>query len=221
MSGNKEHPEAGIAGVPPAIPVYRPSNGILANQASLIFDYPEVAETLRDSESRPPTVCSIEEVDMWTKLIDIVEKRWNETVSPRKQSLAKAINTLYGSMHNCHIAFQSFESDPSEANFANFAFAIDGMISTIKNLNPILNIFDKELADRLTDYVQSKDRIADMSHPRDLVKSQIRLLRELINMESSVVRLPEEEFSAFTGAKERLCRFIAANLSTAEIFGEP
>ena len=43
---------------------------------------------------------------MWTQLIDIVEKRWNETVSPKKQSLAKAINTLYGSMHNCHLAFQ-------------------------------------------------------------------------------------------------------------------
>lgn len=158
---------------------------------------------------------------MWTKLIDIVEKRWNETVSPNKQSLAKAINTLYGSMHNCHIAFQSFESDPNEENFANFAFAIDGMISTIQNLNPILNIFDTELADRLKNYARSKDRVADMSHPRDLVKSQIRLLRELINMESSVNRMPEEEFSAFTGAKERLCRFIAANLSMTEIFGEP
>lgn len=157
---------------------------------------------------------------MWTQLIDIVEKRWNETVSPRKQSLAKAINTLYGSMHNCHIAFQSFEDDPNEENFANFAFAVDGMISTIKNLNPVLTIFDVELAGRLENYVRSEDRIAGMSRPRERVKSQIRLLRELVNMESSVDRLPEEEFSAFTGAKERLGKFIAVNLSMAEMFGE-
>lgn len=157
---------------------------------------------------------------MWPQLIDIVEKRWNETVSPKKQSLAKAVNTLYGSMHNCHIAFQSFKNDPNEENFANFAFAIDGMISTIKNLNPVLTVFDTELADRLTDYVQSKERIADMSRPRERVKSQIRLLRELVNMESAVDRLPEEEFSAFTGARERPGKFIAANLSMVELFGE-
>ncbi|WP_020562679.1 hypothetical protein [Methylosarcina fibrata] len=157
---------------------------------------------------------------MWTQLIDIVEKRWNETVSPKKQSLAKAINTLYGSMHNCHLAFQSFENDPNEENFANFAFAIDGMISTIKNLNPVLTIFDAELTGRLENYVRSKDRIADMSRPRERIKSQIRLLRELVNMESSVDRRPEEEFGAFTGAKERLGKFIAANLSTDELFGE-
>lgn len=135
---------------------------------------------------------------MWTQLIDIVEKRWNETVSPKKQSLAKAINTLYGSMHNCHLAFQSFENDPNEENFANFAFAIDGMISTIKNLNPVLTIFDAELTGRLENYVRSKDRIADMSRPRERIQSQIRLLRELVNMESSVDRRPEEEFGAFT-----------------------
>jgi hypothetical protein len=158
---------------------------------------------------------------MWTKLIDIVEKRWNETVSPKKQSLAKAINTLYGSMHNCHIAFQHFENDRSDQNFANFAFAIDGMISTIKNLNPILKIFDTELADRLNNYAQGKDRIAAMSNPRELVKSQVRLLRELVNMESGAADLPEDEFGAFTGAKERLCKFIATNLSMAEIFEEP
>jgi hypothetical protein len=159
-------------------------------------------------------------VALWTQLIDIVEKRWNETVSPKKQSLAKAMNTLYGSMHNCHVAFQSFENDPNEENFADFAFAIDGMISTIKNLNPMLNIFDRELAERLENHVRSRDRIADMSRPRERVKSQIRLLRELVNMESAEDRRPEEEFSSFTGAKERLGKFIAANLSMAELFGE-
>ena len=85
---------------------------------------------------------------MWTKLIEIVETRWNESPIP-KYSLAKAINTLYGSIHNCHIAFEYFENDRSEQNFANFAFAIDGIISTLKNLHPTLQIFDSELADRL------------------------------------------------------------------------
>jgi len=41
---------------------------------------------------------------MWTKLIDIVETRWHESLTP-KYHLAKAINILYGSMYNCHLAF--------------------------------------------------------------------------------------------------------------------
>lgn len=157
---------------------------------------------------------------MWTKLIEIVEKRWNETLIP-KQNLAKAINTLFGSIHNCHIAFQNFENDRSEQNFANFAFAIDGMISTLKNLHPTLQIFDSELADRLNNYALGTDRITAMSNPRYLVKSQIRFLRELVREESSIIGLPEEEFTAFGGAKEQLCHFIRTNLTMAEIYGQP
>ncbi|MGR8981821.1 MAG: hypothetical protein ACU84H_17260 [Gammaproteobacteria bacterium] len=157
---------------------------------------------------------------MWTKLIDIVETRWNENQTPNP-NLAKAINTLYGSMHNCHIAFQVFENDRSELNFANFAFAIDGMISTLKNLHPTLQIFDPELADRLNDYASGADRVAAMSNPRDLVRSQIRFLRELVREESHIIGLPEEDFTAFTGAKDQLCNFISTNLTMAEIFGQP
>jgi len=155
---------------------------------------------------------------MWTKLIDIVETRWNESQIP-KHRLAKAINTLYGSIHNCHIAFQYFENDRSEQNFANFAFAIDGIISTLKNLHPTLQIFDSELADRLNNYALGADRINAMSNPRYLVTSQIRFLRELVRKESGIIGLPEEEFTAFGGAKERLCKFIRTNLTMDEIFG--
>jgi hypothetical protein len=157
---------------------------------------------------------------MWTKLIEIVETRWNESLIP-KHSLAKAINTLYGSIQNCHIAFQYFENDQSEQNFANFAFAIDGMISTLNNLHPTLQIFDSELADRLNNYALGTDRIAAINNPRDLVKSQIRFLRELVREESIIIGLPEEEFTAFRGAKEQLCKFIRTNLTMAEIFGQP
>jgi hypothetical protein len=122
---------------------------------------------------------------MWTKLIEIVETRWNESQIP-KHRLAKAINTLYGSIHNCHIAFQYFENDRSEQNFANFAFAIDGIISTLKNLHPTLQIFDSELADRLNNYALGADRINAMSNPRYLVTSQIRFLRELVRKESAL-----------------------------------
>lgn len=157
---------------------------------------------------------------MWTKLIDIVETRWNENHT-QKQDLAKAINTLYGSIHNCHMAFQHFENDSSERNFANFAFAIDGMISTLMNLHPTLKIFEPELASRLDNYALSTDRIATMSEPRELVRTQIKFLRELVREESSIIGLPEADLAAFQGAKDQLCRFISTNITMAEIFGQP
>lgn len=157
---------------------------------------------------------------MWAKLTEIVETRWNESPKPN-HALAKSINTLYGSIHNCHIAFQCFEHDRSEQNFANFAFAIDGMISTLQNLHPILQIFDSELADRLKIYALGAERIAAMRDPRNLVKSQIRFLRELVREESNMTGLPEEEFAAFGGALEKLRMFIRKNLTMDEIFGQP
>lgn len=157
---------------------------------------------------------------MWSKLVEIVESKWNENETPN-YGLAKAINTLYGSIHNCHIAFQRFEHDRSEQNFSNFAFAIDGIISTLKNLHPSLQIFDAELAERLNHYALSADRIAAMQNPRDLVKSQIRLLRELVREESGIIGLPEEELVAFGGAHERLSKFIRTHLTMADIYGQP
>jgi hypothetical protein len=157
---------------------------------------------------------------MWTKLIDLVKTRWYESPTP-DQNLAKAIITLYGSVHNCHIAFQDFEKDQSEQNFANFAFAIDGMISTLKNLHPTLKIFDSERAHRLNSYAMSSDRIATMNQPKELVKSQIRFLRELIHEESDNVELPDEHFKAFMGAKNQMSTFILTNFTLPDIFGQP
>lgn len=157
---------------------------------------------------------------MWAKLTEIVEARWDRCPEPR-HDLAKAINTLYGAMHNCHIAFQRFENERGDEDFANLGFAIDALISTLRNLHPSLQIFDAELSDRLTRYALGTDRIAAMSHPRELVKSQIRFLRELVRSESTVIGLPEEEFAAFGDALERMRRFICARLGMDEIFGPP
>jgi len=60
-----------------------------------------------------------------------------------------------------------------------------------------------------------------MSHPRDLVKSQIRFLRELVHEESNIIGLPEEGFTAFTGSKDQLSQFISTNLTMSEIFEQP
>ncbi|MEW6039886.1 MAG: hypothetical protein AB1648_16830 [Pseudomonadota bacterium] len=155
---------------------------------------------------------------MWAKLTELVEARWNGGPT---HDLARAINTLYGAMTNCHTAFQRFEKERSEQNFANFAFAIDGMISTLQNLHPTLQIFDAQLVARLTDFALGQDRIAAMSQPRDLVRSQVRFLRQLVREESSIVGLPEEEFAAFGGALEKLRAFIRTHLTMDQIFGPP
>lgn len=154
---------------------------------------------------------------MWTKLVEIIETRWTNT-QYRDSSTAKAVNSIYGSMHNCHVAFQYLDNEQNEQNFANFAFAVDGLISTLKNLNPVFQIFDPEPAGRLDAYSLSPGRINAMSNPRQLVTFQIRFMRYLVREESILNGLPEEEISDFTGSKDRLGEFIQNNLSMPEIF---
>ena len=156
---------------------------------------------------------------MWTKLVEIIEIRWINAQN-RDSSAAKAVNSIYGSMHNCHVAFQYLDNEQNEQNFANFAFAIDGLISTLKNLNPVFQIFEPDLAARLDDYFLSPGRIETMNDPRQWVTFQIRFMRDLVREESSLSGLPEEEISDFSGSKDRLGEFILNNLAMPDLYGK-
>lgn len=154
---------------------------------------------------------------MWVKLVEIVKARTEETNQPRS-TVAKAVNALYGTMTSCQVAFQRCETEQTEANFANFAFAIDALISTLQNLNPQLEVFDPKLAEELGNYALGQNRINAMSRPRELVTSQLKLLRRLVRMESDVMHLPLQEFGSFSEAMEDLGGFIKQSFTPDDLF---
>lgn len=154
---------------------------------------------------------------MWVKLVEIVKAKTKETGQPQPV-MAKAVNALYGAMTNCQVAFQRCETEQTDTNFANFAFAIDALISTLQNLNPHLKIFDPQLADELENYALGQDRINAMSQPRELVTSQLRLLRRLVRMESDVMHLSLQEFGSFSEAMEDLGQFVKQTFTPDELF---
>lgn len=154
---------------------------------------------------------------MWVKLVEIVKTKTEEITQPRP-IVAKAANALYGTMTNCQMAFQRCETEQTEANFANFAFSIDALISTLQNLNPHIGIFDPQLANELENYALGQERVNAMSQPRELVTSQLKLLRRLVRMESDVMHLPLQEFGSFSEAMEDLGRFVKRTFTPDELF---
>jgi hypothetical protein len=155
---------------------------------------------------------------MWVKLIEIIETQWDKNQQPRHRA-AKAVNTLYGAMHNCYVAFARHEDVRTETSFANFVLAIDALISTLQNLNPQLALFDPALADRLEHYALGEARTTTIAQPRETVKTQLRLLRELVDIELDAIALPTEEFGSFSDAIAHLGRFIENTFTLDELFG--
>src|SRR5437764_14001918 len=87
---------------------------------------------------------------MWAKLVEIVETKWNTNQQPRNR-LAKTVNILYGAMNNCQFAFTRYENAQTALNFTNFVFALDALISTLRNVNSQVAIFDPELTELWND----------------------------------------------------------------------
>jgi hypothetical protein len=154
---------------------------------------------------------------MWTKLIEIVKARWQHAQQPRHR-LAKAAINLYGGMNNCHEAFLNFKAAQTDANFANFVFSIDALISTLQNLNPKFKIFDPELSEQLQRYISGENRAAHICQPREHVRFQIKLLRQVVNLESHMMDLPIETLGNFDQALETFGNFIKDHFTIEEIF---
>ncbi len=154
---------------------------------------------------------------MWTNLIEIVKARWQHTQQPRHR-LAKAAINLYGGMNNCHEAFLNYKAEQTDTNFANFVFSIDALISTLQSLNPKFKIFDPELSAQLQRYILGENRAAHICQPREYVRFQIKLLRQIVKLESNMMDLPIETLGDFDQALETLGNFIKHHFTIAEIF---
>jgi hypothetical protein len=157
---------------------------------------------------------------MWVKLTEIIEARVINANQQQRTHAAKVVNTLYGAMTNCQVAFIRLEQHQSEMNFANFAFAIDALISTLQNVSATqFEIFDPELAEPLRNYALGNARLNAMAQPRELVKFQIMLLRKLVDVEADLIELAPEEFGGFSEALTHLGRLIRQNYTLEELFG--
>jgi len=162
---------------------------------------------------------------MWAKLIEIIERRWQESRQPRKQ-LAKAIVVLYGALMNCHQAFLRHRNDPNLDTLRNWALSLDSLITTINNLEDTLRIFDASLYARLKHYVASERRQAQSCRPEALAQMGLEELSYLLSED------PLEPFKPVTGqvdfdsisntdfedAVRQLGDFIKTNFKLEEIF---
>jgi len=154
---------------------------------------------------------------MWTELVEILEKRCQDTQQPRQRQ-ARAAVLLYGSLTNCHEAFMNYKHNRSGMALANAAFALDALISVLQNLDSMLSLFAPGVANKLKHYALEENRLAYVSKPKKLLKVQVELLRSTLNAEAEAMNVLTDDLSAFTGAKAMLAEFIHQTFSIEELF---
>lgn len=165
---------------------------------------------------------------MWSSLIGIIEKRWHENRQPRKR-LAKAVTALYGTMFSCHEAFIRYQDQPNEKNLEIWAYSIDALITTLGNLQVVLNIFHPDLFDFLKRCAMEEAFQTSLSCPDEnyFTNLGLRSLARLIEEECNFNFLPNFKSANikhidtrdFHNAMNQLRSFIKKEFSMEEIFG--
>lgn len=155
---------------------------------------------------------------MWTKLVEIVKAQWRQNDRPRRR-LAKGALMLYGAMSNCREAFLRYKTAPSERAFANFAFAIEALLSTLENLDFAFHIFDEELTAMLQAHTIERPRETAFDDPAELVRAQIKLLRLVVKVEFDNMDLTPATIGEFDDALDMLGTFIKQRFTKDDLFG--
>lgn len=154
---------------------------------------------------------------MWSELVEMVERK-SQGQQPGRPSHGQALVMLCGALYNCDEAFARHKTEQSDVSFANAVFAVDALISTLQNLNSMLGLFEPQLAERLRHYALDRDRVAYVSDPKGLLKTQIETLREVVGLELHAMQFVPSVVTGFTGARRGLAAFIQETFSPAELF---
>jgi hypothetical protein len=154
---------------------------------------------------------------MWSELVEMVEHKSRER-QPGRPPHGQALVMLCGALCNCNEAFERCKAEQSNISFANAVFAVDALISTLQNLNSMLDLFEPLLAERLQRYALDRDRVAYVSDPKGLLKTQVETLRELVGLELDAMQLVPSDVTGFSGARLGLAAFIQDRFSASELF---
>ncbi|MFZ0258042.1 MAG: hypothetical protein WAN46_20930 [Gammaproteobacteria bacterium] len=155
---------------------------------------------------------------MWSELVEMVERKSREPHPARRPLYGQALVMLSGALYNCHEAFTRYKQEQSDVSFANAVFAVDALISTLQNLNLMLDLFEPELAERLRHYTLDRDRVAYISNPKGLLKTQVETLRAVVGLELHAMQLVPTDMTGFTGARLGLAEYIQETFSPSELF---
>lgn len=157
---------------------------------------------------------------MWMRLVELAAQRMQEVRRPQDE-VARGLAMLYGAMLNCRAAFLHFKQQQTDRAFSGFAFSIDGLISTLHNLNPSLGLLDAKLVDLLQDYALGDTRTTLLNRPHELVRLQIKILRAVVDEEFASSDIDAEILGEFDDALVHLTELIRAQFTLDEFMQPP
>ena len=167
---------------------------------------------------------------MWSDLAYLVERQCREGRARTGDARAASLAALYGSIVNCQIAFERLERDHTLGHdetgdaHTDAALAMDVVLATLHNVQPVLRLFAPERAHILARYVRGHHRPAApeasraQAPPTRDLKQQVEIMRHLLALETAEdLRVPS--LAAFSEARRRMAAAIREACSAEELFG--
>jgi hypothetical protein len=157
---------------------------------------------------------------MWSELERLIEERCARALrmhGPVAVDAGDSLIALYGALSNCQIAFERMERQPSPGVEADAVLAMDVVLATLHNVQPVLGVLEPHHAAELANYVHLPAR-PTQGCTKSRLKRQAGLLRHLLAIQPPPNGANEALPAAFGGARRRLARFIRTSYAQGELF---
>lgn len=156
---------------------------------------------------------------MWSELTYLVEKRLESARSDEDTAAVRAaIMAVYGALANCQIAFERLESGAADDGEADAVLAMDVVLATLHNVQPVLGLFEPGPARELARYLHGPTASASSTTTRAELKNQVETLRRLMAIEVAGDAAEAMTLAAFSGARRRLGELIRARQPLEALF---
>jgi len=154
-------------------------------------------------------------LSLFETIIGIAERSWRE--KPRKDTV-KAIVSLRNAMVECQKAWEEYRTTPSEdrqLSILRWRRSVFQLGETLEKVNPVLEVFDPEVARSVSLYYDFEGRPGGQDPPKAV---NVEVLGEALG-EASDVRLKFPILTKeFTDALTKLDSFIKANFKIEEVY---
>jgi hypothetical protein len=158
---------------------------------------------------------------MWSELAQLVARR-SRSGGP-SDAEAQALLALAGALAHCELAFDHLEQStaaigsPPEPADLDAAWAMDAMLATLHNVQPVLELLQPERAQLLLRHLEDASEARAAEDAKTRLRRAVQTLRHLLALESAATPglIARDDFSH---ARRKLGALILERYPTGELW---
>jgi hypothetical protein len=125
---------------------------------------------------------------MWSELTQLVARRSRNDGANDAEAEAQALLAVAGALAHCELAFEHVDtagqSRPEQADL-DAALAMDAMLATLHNVQPVLELLNPERAELLRSYLAGARATNATENAKTRLRLAVQLLRHLLALEAA------------------------------------